>query len=56
MMWSPLLIAWSIRPDVIPAAVVQASIADLAQEGMGTERTRPPFPIKVTMTQRPSRC
>jgi hypothetical protein len=45
-----------IGPSVMPAALVQASIATFTQVGIGKVRTRPCFPTKSTMHQRPSRC
>ena len=40
----------------MPAAVAQVSSADLAQDGIGTVRTRPCLPTRSTIAQRPSRC
>ena len=42
-------------PVAKPAAAVQRSTEALAQAGMGTVRTRLPFPTRSTSTQRPSR-
>jgi hypothetical protein len=53
--FAPLRTARKIFPAVVPAAVVQASIAALTQAGTTTERTRFPFPVMSTNTQRFSR-
>ena len=53
---SPRLTERKTRPSAAVAAVVQASIASLTQFGIGTVRTRPCFPNRSTMHQRPSRC
>ena len=46
----------STAPEEIPAAVAQRSRASLAQDGIGTVRTRPCLPTRSTIAQRPSRC
>src|ERR1035438_4129982 len=43
-------------PSQTPAADVQASIATFTHVGIGIVRTRPCFPRRSTMHQRPSRC
>ena len=46
----------STAPESIPAAAAQPSSAVLAQDGIGTVRTRPCLPRRSTIAQRPSRC
>ena len=40
----------------MPASSAQASMAALAQAGIGTVRVRLPFPFRSQITHRPSRC
>ena len=51
----PLSTRRSTAPESIPAAVAQPSSAVLAQDGIGTVRTRPCLPTRSTIAQRPSR-
>jgi hypothetical protein len=53
--FAPLAHRAKIFPSVMPAAVVQASIATFTQAGTTTERNRFPFPVMSTSTQRFSR-
>ena len=45
----------STDPESMPAAPAQPSSAALAQDGIGTVRTRPCLPTRSTIAQRPSR-
>lgn len=44
------------RPASIPAAFVHSSTRPYTQSGTGIVRTRPAFPLRSTIAQRPSRC
>lgn len=49
--------SWAVRVVwADDSTALQASIANLTQVGIGVVRTRPCFPTRSTMHQRPSRC
>jgi len=50
----PLFMARNTNPSLMSAAAIQESMALLVQLGIGTVRTRPPLPIRSTITHRAS--